>query len=86
MALKWTEPKPPTEGVCFYDHVTCNTALGECWITWKSWKEHADFDVAIDDKIVGTAFTLDEAKAMAERHLRLKAEEILRDFGSSHGG
>ncbi len=86
MALNWTEPKLPIKDVCFYDHVTCDTPLGECWITWKSWKEHADFDVSIADIPVGTEYTLDDAKARAEKWLREKAEAIVSVLGSSHGG
>jgi hypothetical protein len=86
MALNWTEPKPPIKDVCFYDHVTCDTPLGECWITWKSWKEHADFDVAIGDVTVGYAYSLEEAKAVALKYLSDKAHELSVFIGSSHGG
>ena len=67
--MDWTEPKPPTDGICYYDHVDCDTPLGLCRITWKSWKERPDYDVEFDGISIGFASDLEEAKELAVQHL-----------------
>lgn len=39
MPLDWSEPRPPTEGVCSYNHVVASTPLGDISLEWKGWKE-----------------------------------------------
>ena len=39
MPLEWSEPRPPTKGICHYDHVVAATPLGDIRLEWKSWKE-----------------------------------------------
>ena len=70
--LQWTDPTPPTTGVCFYDHVIAKTPFGEIRITWKSWKERPSYDVEMpfdwsnDDRLLW-ADDLEEAKEMAQQ-------------------
>lgn len=66
--LKWSDPLPPTKGVCSYDHVTAETPFGGILITWKGWKE---FDAPTVDEhpIPGffyAGYDVDDAKQKAE--------------------
>jgi hypothetical protein len=67
--MKWTEPKPPTKGVSYYDHTTCQTPLGRCKVEWKSWKNSPDYDLYFEDEYITFAYTLEEAKEMALEYL-----------------
>lgn len=60
--MNWTEPKPPTEGISFYDHVICETPFGQAIIEWKSWKLYDDYSVTIGDTYIGNENSLDDAK------------------------
>ena len=42
--LDWSEPSPPDKEY-YYDHVVAKTVFGKVVITWKSWKEQADYYV-----------------------------------------
>jgi len=74
--MKWTEPKEPTEGICFYDHVDCETPLGKIRIEWKSWKESPDYDIGLEGKHIGTEYDLDTAKYIAKEYLTTKHREL----------
>lgn len=75
--MTWTELKPPTEGISFYDHVICETPLGVIKIEWKSWKEHPDYGIDLDGiQYIGTEFDLDSAKEMAKNYLVTKHNEL----------
>jgi hypothetical protein len=74
--MNWTEPKPPTEGVCFYDHVDCETPLGRIRIEWKSWKESSDYCINLNDEYIGTEYDLDTAKYVAKEYLTTKYREL----------
>jgi hypothetical protein len=84
--MNWTEPKPPIKDTCFYDHVECDTPLGRCLITWKSWKKYPDYDVAIGGINIGHCSTLEESKQLAEKYLEIKALELDSFRRISHGG
>ena len=77
--LEWTEPKPPTEGISYYDHVIAQSPLGEIKIEWKSWKE---FNPGYDATIGNTndwldcGDTLDDAKEIVFQYLKTKYEEL----------
>ena len=71
--MKWTDPKPPTEGESYYDHVRCETPLGEIFIEWKSWKEQPSFDVEFKGdyyKWIGCEYSLDDAKKFGENYIK----------------
>ena len=70
--MKWTEPKPPTEGICFYDHVDCETPLGLIRIEWKSWKESPSHDIMINKEWIGVEYDLEKAKLIASNWLNGK--------------
>ena len=74
--MDWTEPKPPTEGVCHYDHIRCETPLGLCSIEWKSWKDQPDYGVEIGNEYIGTEYSLEEAKNVAKEYLNTKRCEL----------
>jgi hypothetical protein len=77
--MKWTEPKLPTEGESYYDHVKCQTPLGEFLIEWKSWKEFPDYGVMLNGEYVTTSYELEDAKEDAEMYL-IKVRDNLNDF------
>lgn len=63
--LNWSEPKPPIDGVSFYDHITCDTPLGLIKIEWKSWKNNDSYSLLINDKWIGAEYELEDAKDLA---------------------
>lgn len=68
--MKWTEPKKPTEGVSFYDHVTAETPIGRMIIEWKSWKDRPSYDVQLNNEWIGVEYSLDNAKKIGEDYLQ----------------
>jgi hypothetical protein len=79
--MNWTEQKPPTEGICFYDHVNCETPLGKIRIKWKSWKESPDYGIDLDDKYIYTEYDLETAKYIAKEYLINKHCELSEFLG-----
>ena len=80
--MNWTEPKPPTEGESYYDHVKCNTPLGTITIEWKSWKFNPDYSIEIGNEYIDTCYTLEDAKLRARVHLTDKQEELYQFLNS----
>ena len=75
--INWTEPKPPTQDISPYNHVTCETPLGTIKIEWKYWKQNTDYDIFINnDEWIGVEYSLDSAKELAENYLHLKYREL----------
>ena len=74
--INWTEPMPPINGKSNYDHVTCDTPLGECKIEWKGWKESPDYEVEINGDYIATAYGLGEAKSLAVEYLFDKFKQL----------
>lgn len=72
----WTEPKPPTEGVSYYDHIICNTPLGDIIIDWKSWKDRPSYDVMLDAVWIGVEYDLEKAKEIAYNYLNKIYNEL----------
>lgn len=62
MPLEWSEPRPPTKGVSYYDHVTASTPLGDIQLEWKGWKDYDSpcGEMPWGELIIGT--DLDDAK------------------------
>lgn len=79
--MNWTEPKKPTEGVSYYDHVICETPLGECLIEWKGWKERDSYSVTIEGAYIGNGYDLGEAKIIAKEWLINKHKELSQLLG-----
>lgn len=79
-AMNWSEPKPPIQWISNYNHVKCETPLGEFIIEWKSWKERPDYGVNLkdqyNDQYIGTGYSLEEAKEIAENHLNKMHVEL----------
>ncbi len=67
--MNWTEPKPPTKDVSYYDHTTLETPIGQFKIEWKSWKEHAGFSIFLDDNYITEGDDLEDAKDIVFQHL-----------------
>jgi len=68
--MNWTEPKPPTIDVSFYDHVKSETPLGELMIEWKSWKDSPSYDIMLNGDWIGVEYSLEEAKTAAFEHIK----------------
>jgi len=60
--MNWTEPTPPTANISSYDHVICETPLGQAKIEWKSWKDSPSYDIELDGKWIGCEYDLEKAK------------------------
>lgn len=74
--MKWSENKPPIEGISKYNHCTCETPLGEIKIEWKSCKDSTVYNVFIDYKWLNYNYSLQEAKLAAHKHLCNKQIEL----------
>lgn len=72
--MNWSKERIP--GKIPYNHVVCETPLGECVISWKGWKEHPSYDIDLDDEWIGSEYSLEEAKQVAQQHLEKKYEEL----------
>lgn len=46
-----------------YDALKAKTSLGDFIIDWKSWKEYPVYDLWLEDKHIGSYFSLVEAQA-----------------------
>lgn len=79
--LHWSDPCPPNDD-CHYDHVKAVSPLGEYSIEWKSWKRDPAFVVYFwGDNVLDTAFSLDDAKALAQEHFNKTVLACLDDGG-----
>lgn len=75
--MNWTEQKPPNGEDRWYDHVECETPLGNILIEWKSWKINPDYGVIIEDSHwISTEYSLEDAKESARKYLEKKSEEL----------
>lgn len=80
--MNWTEPKPPTEGVSFYDHTICETPFGKLKIEWKSWKDNDSYTVILNDNDwIGAEYDLESAKELARKYLVKKHKELSEFLG-----
>lgn len=80
--MKWTKPKPPTEGISYYGQTICETPFGELKIEWKSWKENDSFDVMLSTyDWIGAEYDLDSAKDLARKYLIQKHKELSELLG-----
>lgn len=80
--MKWIEPKPPTNGVSYYEHTICETPLGQFRIDWKSWKENDSYDVTLNSSNwIGAEYDLDSAKDLARKYLVQKHKELSELLG-----
>ena len=67
--MKWSKEKPPTKDVSYYNHTICETPFGNFVIEWKGWKETPSYTISLEGQYVDTAFTLQEAKQIANDYL-----------------
>lgn len=74
--MNWTEPKPPTKGVSYYDHITCETPIGTFMIEWKSWKYSDLPSVMLDEEYIGCGVDVESAKNIAHNYIVNKYEEL----------
>lgn len=67
--IVWGEHRPPSE-FCHYDHVDGSHPLGNCRITWKSWKTYPTYDIDFDGDVYFPGHsTLEDAKAALQAHI-----------------
>jgi hypothetical protein len=78
--MNWTEPKPPTEGVSYYDHVILRTPFGNFMIEWKGWKESPSYDIMFNNEYVGSECDLNDAKERSVEYLKQKYDELGKMF------
>ncbi|WP_192248484.1 hypothetical protein [Mesorhizobium caraganae] len=69
--LQWSDPAPPTEGICSYDHCFAKTPFGKYQIEWKSWKDYPGYVTygpsnEFDEPVFYTSDTLEEAKQVSQ--------------------
>ena len=74
--MNWTQPKPPIQGISYYDHVMCETPFGIAIIEWKGWKESDSYSLNIGNNYIGEGFDLDNAKRLAVDWLTEKHREL----------
>jgi hypothetical protein len=80
--LEWSEPAPPTKGVCFYDHCRAVTPFGVYSIEWKSWKDYDDCVVYCPENAEGDTFvvcdgTLEGAKVAAQENFNSRIASVV---------
>jgi hypothetical protein len=75
--MKWTENKPPIEGISFYDHTISETPIGKMIIEWKSWKERPSYDIMLENEWIGVGDDVDEAKDIALNFIKEKSEKLV---------
>jgi hypothetical protein len=80
--MKWTENKPPTKGISFYDHTISETPIGKIIIEWKSWKDRPSYDVMIDGEWIGVEYELTAAKDIALNFIKGKSEKLVTFLGT----
>lgn len=83
--LAWTDPAPPNEHGCRYDHVTAETPLGQFSVEWKSWKAHDSRDLYLAGEHIKSCHDLDEAKTAAADHLASLVLACLEDSPLEQG-
>jgi hypothetical protein len=75
--MNWTEPKPPTKDVSYYNHTTLETPLGKFIIEWKSWKKYDSYSISIiGDKYIGEGNDLEDAKARVINYMMELCQNI----------
>jgi len=72
----WSDLKPPLKDESWYDHITCDTPLGEASIEWKSRKEFPTYDIMLGDMWIGSENTLGGAKETAYQYIHKKSEDL----------
>ena len=75
--MKWTENKPPTEGISFYNHTITETPIGKIIIEWKGWKDQPSYDIMIDGEWIGVEYELTDAKNIALNFIKEKSEKLV---------
>ena len=75
--MKWTENKPPTEGISFYHHTTCETPIGKMTIEWKGWKDQPSYDLMLEGEWIGVEYDLDLTKKLAENYLKELCQKLI---------
>lgn len=78
--MEWTEEKTGNANVP-YNHVISVTPLGECVISWKSWKEKPDYSIELNDAYIGTEYSLEDAKTLAKDHFNTILSDLKEFLG-----
>lgn len=75
--MNWTEPKPPTNGISYYDHTILETPLGEFRIEWKSWKKFDSFSILLNQmEYIGEGNSLEDAKSKVKDYIMEKYQKL----------
>ena len=73
--LQWCDEREPNEHIR-YNHVLAESAIGQFSIEWKSWKKYDSRCVYVGGEYIDSGSTLEDAKKIAERHLRNVVEAL----------
>jgi len=67
--IEWGEEMPSSEE-CHYNHIIGKTDLFSFWITWKSWKDCANYDLeacyGTDTNYLDSYWSIEDAKKAAQ--------------------
>ncbi len=75
--MKWTEPAPPTANVSWYDHILCDTPLGQAKIEWKSHKDYPSYSISVGDEYLTELYDdLETCKLWVTSYFIEKVEQI----------
>ena len=73
--MNWSEEKLPNES-CSYNHITCDTPIGQFIIEWKGWKDLEDYVLMINGNYIGVEWDLNDAKESAKDYIIRKKTEL----------
>ena len=73
--LQWCDEREPNEDV-HYHHVVAESPLGRITVEWKGWKKYDSRCVYVGGEYIDSGSTLEDAKKIAERHLRNVVEAL----------
>jgi hypothetical protein len=87
LPLEWSDPRPPAKDICRYDHIVCETPLGEIRLEWKSWKEDSSpcGTMPWDEFVIGDDLPKAKAAAQAAWDAMVPRIAALATNGGQHG-
>lgn len=83
MSLKWSEESPPND-IISYNHIKCETPIGELVIDWKGWKDDPSYDAYLTGSNyvwIGSESSLEDAKEQAKKFMEHKIKELQEFMG-----
>lgn len=78
--MKWSKEFKPNNKIR-YNHVKCETPIGEFVITWKGWKDSPSYDVELNDEWIGSESDLQNAKKISNNYIIDLTNQLI-DYGT----